>query len=77
MTPDSLKGKRLVGLFIVGLIFFNYPILSLFNLNKIIFGIPILYVYVFMVWFFLILLIVFITIVKSSDSNSDLIDRGN
>ena len=61
MTPESLIGKRLVGLFLLGFVLFNYPVISLFNLNKFWFGIPILYLYVFGVWLILVLLIVLIT----------------
>lgn len=61
MTPESLKGRRLVGLFLLGCVLFNYPIISLFNINSYWFGIPILYVYVFGIWCFIIALIVFVT----------------
>ena len=57
MTPESLKSKRLVGLFLLGFVLFNYPILSLFNLDTNWFGIPVLYLYVFVSWLLLILLI--------------------
>lgn len=61
MTPESLKGRRLVGLFLLGCILFNYPIISLFNINSYLFGIPILYIYLFGIWLFIIVLIVFVT----------------
>lgn len=61
MTPESLKSKRLVGLFFLGFVLFNYPIISLFNLDANWFGIPALYLYVFGAWLLLILLIVIIT----------------
>ena len=61
MTPESLKGRRLVGLFLLGCVLFNYPIISLFNINVYWFGIPVLYLYVFGTWFVIILLIIFVT----------------
>ncbi len=61
MTPESLKSRRLVGLFLLGCVLFNYPIISLFNINSDWFGIPILYVYVFGTWLFIITLIVYVT----------------
>jgi hypothetical protein len=61
MTPESLKGRRLVGLFLLGCILFNYPTISLFNINVYWFGFPVLYVYVFGTWFFFTLLIIFVT----------------
>lgn len=57
MTPDSLKKRRLAGVFLFGWIFFNYPIFSLFNLPATWQGIPLLYGYVFLLWALIIVLI--------------------
>jgi hypothetical protein len=57
MTPDSLKKRRLAGVFLFGWIFFNYPIFSLFNLPATWRGIPLLYGYVFLLWALIIVLI--------------------
>ncbi|CAG0978134.1 hypothetical protein ANRL2_02219 [Anaerolineae bacterium] len=57
MTPDSLKKRRLAGVFLFGWIFFNYPIFSLFNLPVAWNGIPLLYGYVFFIWALIIVLI--------------------
>jgi hypothetical protein len=46
----------LVGLFLLGIVLFNYPLLSLFNLKTSIFGMPLLIFYIFTAWVFLILL---------------------
>ena len=61
MTPDDLKSRRLVGLFLLGCILFTYPILSLFNRHLIVWGIPLLYFYVFAAWLLLVVLIFLIT----------------
>jgi len=61
MTKDKVKGKRLVGLFLLGCLLFNFPILSLFNLKVIVFGIPLLYLYIFSIWFTMIVFIYLIT----------------
>ena len=47
MTPRARKNKRLVGLFLLGCVFFNYPLLSLFNIKTSIFGMPLLFFYIF------------------------------
>jgi hypothetical protein len=65
MTRDENKNKRLVGLFLIAWVVFNFPILSLFNLDRMIFGIPLLYVYIFGVWTLLIVLMALITGVRS------------
>jgi hypothetical protein len=46
----------LVGLFLLGCVLFNYPLLSLFNLQTLIFGVPLLFFYIFTGWTLLILL---------------------
>ncbi|MGB0388995.1 MAG: hypothetical protein ACPGWR_29585 [Ardenticatenaceae bacterium] len=53
---SRLKGQRLIALFFVGCLLFNYPLLALFNVEGMVWGIPILYVYVFSAWLGLILL---------------------
>jgi hypothetical protein len=49
-------GERLVALFILGAVLFNPPFLSIFNRAAHLFGIPLLYVYLFFAWVFLITL---------------------
>jgi hypothetical protein len=56
MTPENKKYKRLVALFLFGLVLFNYPILSLLNLDILVFGLPLLYIYIYGIWGLLILL---------------------
>lgn len=57
MNRQGIKGQRLVALFLLGCLLFNYPLLTLFSQNGAIFGIPILYVYIFTVWAILIALV--------------------
>jgi hypothetical protein len=65
MTPKARKNKRLVGLFLLGWALFNYPLLSLFNLKTTIFGVPLLFFYVFAGWTLLILLAAIVTKTRS------------
>ncbi|MEN8808861.1 MAG: hypothetical protein ABF291_15400 [Desulfobacterales bacterium] len=61
MTPELMTSRRLFTLFLLGCLLFNYPILSLFNLDTFLYGIPLLYLYLFAVWTVLIIMIVFVT----------------
>ena len=57
MIRPSVKGQRLVALFLLGCLLFNYPVLSLFATGTAVFGLPLLYAYIFGTWAFLIGLI--------------------
>ena len=61
MTPDKINGRRLVGLFLFGVLLFNFPLLYLFNRPVLVLGIPVLYLYLFAVWSLLILLMLIIS----------------
>ena len=50
MEDKDTKGQRLIALFIFGCLLFNYPVLSLFNVVAVIFGVPVLYAYIFAAW---------------------------
>ncbi len=45
-----LTGERLVAVFLCGCVLFNYPLLSLFDRRVDVFGIPLIYVYIFAAW---------------------------
>ncbi len=68
MNSNTVRNKRLIALFLLGYILLNNPILSLFNLPRLIFGIPLLFFYIFGVWILLIILVVLIVSSKSSAS---------
>ncbi len=61
MVTGTNRNKRLVGLFLLGYLLFNHPLLSLFNLQRKVLGIPLLYGYIFGVWILLIVLMAIIT----------------
>ena len=42
--------QKLAALFLLGVVLFNYPILSLFNKATSALGIPVVYVYIFLAW---------------------------
>ena len=50
MRKPSLRAYRIVSLFLLGCLLFNYPILALFNLPGAVLGIPVLYAYIFTAW---------------------------
>jgi len=58
---STMKGPRLVAVFLLGVLLFNYPLLALFNRDVSVFGIPLLYAYIFLAWALLIGLLVLIT----------------
>jgi hypothetical protein len=54
MNKNHLKGQQLIALFLVGCLLFNYPLLALFSQDGLVWGIPLLYVYIFIAWAVLI-----------------------
>ena len=44
------RGQRLAVVFVVGLLVFNYPLMSLASTDTTLFGIPVLYLYLFGSW---------------------------
>jgi hypothetical protein len=54
MKRPGKHGQRLIAVFLLGCVLLNYPLLSLFNIDYRIFGIPVLYLYTFLAWGLLI-----------------------
>ena len=50
MDDFEKRGQRFVALCILGVLLFNYPVLALFNVPGTIFGVPVLYAYLFVAW---------------------------
>jgi hypothetical protein len=56
MSVLESKGQRLIALCMLGMLLFNYPLLALFNMPTTLFGVPMLYAYIFIAWAVLIAL---------------------
>jgi hypothetical protein len=50
------KGQRMIALCMLGCVLFNFPVLALFNVPGTLFGVPLLYAYIFLAWALLIAL---------------------
>jgi hypothetical protein len=55
-----LTAQRLVAVFLLGCILFNFPVLSLFNHPGDVFGVPVLYAWLFGAWLLLIALMAWV-----------------
>ena len=60
MNDFESKGQRFIALCILGMLLFNYPILALFNVPGALFGVPVLYAYLFIAWAALIALMAYL-----------------
>lgn len=49
-TDRRLTAQRLAALFLLGCVLFNFPVLALFNHPGEVFGVPVLYAWLFGVW---------------------------
>ena len=54
------KSQRFIALCMLGIVLFNYPILALFNVSGALFGVPILYAYLFIAWAALVALMAYV-----------------
>jgi hypothetical protein len=57
MGETERKGQRMIALCMLGCVLFNFPVLALFNVPGTLFGVPLIYAYIFLAWALLIALI--------------------
>ena len=57
MRQAGDTGEKSLALFLLGLLLFSPPLLSLFSVERVVAGIPLLYLYLFCAWGLLIVLI--------------------
>jgi hypothetical protein len=60
MIRSTNRSERLVAVFLLCVLLFNYPLLALFNRSVEFAGIPILYAYIFLAWALVIGLLVLV-----------------
>jgi hypothetical protein len=60
MNELESKGQRFMALCMLGMVMFNYPILALFNVSGSLFGVPVLYAYLFIAWAALVALMAYV-----------------
>ena len=56
MGDTDRKGQRMIALCMLGCVLFNFPVLALFNVPGTLFGVPLVYAYIFLAWALLIAL---------------------
>lgn len=57
MKQSSPAGERSFALFLLGVVLFNPPLLGLFRAEGLVFGLPPLYLYLFVAWALMIVLL--------------------
>jgi hypothetical protein len=50
MREPTIDQQKLIATFLLGVLLFNYPVLSLFNRAAAVLGIPLIYAYIFLAW---------------------------
>ena len=58
--PES-RAQRMIALCMLGFVLFNFPVLALFNVPETVFGVPLLYAYIFVGWAALIALMAWVS----------------
>lgn len=57
MKNDVLVARRLIGIFVLGCMLLSYPVMTIFNVQGMVLGVPTLYLYIFALWLVLIFLV--------------------
>lgn len=57
---DAATGDRLIALFLLGLLLFSAPVMAIFNVDALVLGVPLLFLYLFGAWALLVALVAFI-----------------
>ncbi len=71
MTSQKQRNARIIILFLLGVTLFNYPLLSLFSSEEgTILGIPLLYAFVYFIWFVIIVCTILTIGIRQVDSSS-------
>ena len=60
MARPGRRGPKLLALFLLGCLLFNYPLVALFNVKATVLGVPVLYAYLFAAWAALIVMVALI-----------------
>ena len=77
MVTERRRAERLVAVALVGLLAVTYPLLELFNRAVLVFGVPLLYIYLFLAWGLLIGAMALVLERKGASDTSDLNPRSN
>ncbi len=54
---EQTRSARLVALAVAAFLLFNYPLLRVFDLPVLVFGVPLVWLYVFTAWLLLIIIV--------------------
>jgi hypothetical protein len=71
MNRENINGRRLVGLFLLGMLLFNFPLIYLFNRPVVVLGVPVFYLYLFATWALIISLTLIISRTKTGTQLPD------
>lgn len=67
--PERRRRERLVALVVLGMLALNYPLVALFSRATLVFGIPLLYLYLFVAWLVVIVLVARSVALTDADGN--------
>ncbi len=65
---DTLTGDRLIALFLLGTLAISPPLLAVFRVEALVFGIPVLFLYLFAAWAALVVLLALVIETRRRDA---------
>ena len=60
-------GDRLIALFLLGVLLLMPPMMAIFNVERLVLGIPLLYLYLFVAWILLVCLVALVLRPRRAD----------
>jgi hypothetical protein len=68
---NAATGDRLIALFLLGVLLLTPPMMAIFNVERLVFGIPLLFLYLFGAWLIVVLLVALILRTGKDASGGD------
>lgn len=71
LPEDKIKNQRLVALFLFSCVLLNYPFIGIFNSVSYVAGVPIMFLYLFLIWLSMIIMLFYINEISRMSRDAD------
>jgi hypothetical protein len=68
---NAALGDRLIALFLLGVLLLTPPTMAIFNVDRLVFGIPLLFLYLFGAWLLIVMLVALLLRAREPRNGAD------